>query len=203
MFHAPLQTILVDYAGLENFGVHLLMYEEEVRGLYGALRENFRKAVEIVAKSPERYVACMENFTADTLGPERYGEFLLPVYQEFFPMLQQAGKVVGTHYDGRISACKDLVAEAPIDVVESFTPPPEGDMTLAEARNAWPTKLLWSNINVSVYQLDPKALRQRVLHSVQEAAPDGRKLAFEVSEHIPQNWRESIPVILDALRETR
>jgi hypothetical protein len=26
-------------------------------------------------------------------------------------------------------------------------------------------------------------------------------LAFEVSEHIPQNWKVSIPVVLEALNE--
>ena len=37
---------------------------------------------------------------------------------------------------------------------------------------------------------------------VSQAAPDGRRLAFEVSEHIPVNWRESLPVVLEALKET-
>ncbi len=203
MPRTPLQTILVDYAGLQNFGVHLLMYEEEVRDLYDALLENFRKSVEIVARSKELFIACMENFTAETLGPERYKEFLLPVYAQYFPILQQAGKIVGTHYDGKIASCKDQVATAPIDIIESFTTPPEGDMTLNEARAAWGSKRIWSNINVSDYALEPTLLRQRVLDAVQQAAPDGKGLAFEVSEHIPQNWRESIPVVLDALKETR
>jgi hypothetical protein len=32
---------------------------------------------------------------------------------------------------------------------------------------------------------------------------NGRRLAFEVSEQYPMNWRDSIPVVLDALLETR
>lgn len=199
----PLQTILVDYAGLENFGIHLLTYEEEVRGLYDALLDNFRRMVEITAQGTARYVTCIENFTAETIGPACYRDCLLPVYKECFPVLQSAGKIVSTHYDGKIASCKDLVAEAPIDMIESFTTPPEGDMTLREARTAWPDKLIWSNINVAAYDLAPAALRQKVLSSVEDGAPDGRGLAFEVSEDLPGNWRESLPVVLDALRETR
>lgn len=199
----PLQTILVDYAGLEKFGWHLFDYEEEVRGLYDALLHNFRRIVEITAAGPGRYVSNLENFTAETLGPRRYEEFLLPVYEECFAMLHQAGKIVGCHYDGRTASCREQIARAPIDLIESLTPPPEGDQTLAEARAVWPDKLFWSNINVSCYELSPEQLGALVLERVEQAAPDGRKLAFEISEQYPANWRESVPVVLDALKETR
>ena len=32
-----------------------------------------------------------------------------------------------------------------------------------------------------------------------QAAPDGRNLAFKISEDYPSNWKESIPVVLEAL----
>jgi hypothetical protein len=197
----PLQIILVDYAGLENFAYHLFDLEAEVRELYEALLTNFRQGVELAAAGPGRFVSVLENFTAESLGPRRYEEFLLPVYEELFPILQSAGKIVGTHYDGQLASCKHLIAKAPIDLIESFTPPPEGDMTLAEARQVWPDKFLWSNINVDCYYLPSQALREMVLERVAEAAPDGRRLAFEVSEQYPDNWKESMPVVLDALNE--
>lgn len=199
----PLQTILVDYVGLENFGVHLYEYVDEVQMLYDALLDNFRRTVEIVAGGPGFYVSNLENFTAETLGPRRYEQYLMPVYEECFQMLHDAGKIVGSHYDGRTRVCKDQIAAAPIDLIESLTPPPEGDLTLAEARAAWPDKLFWSNINVACYDLPPEELKATVLKRVEEAAPDGTKLAFEVSEQYPANWRESIPIVLEALRETK
>ena len=198
----PMQIILVDYVGLENFALHLYDYEEEVLTLYEALLKQFRRRVEIVAEGPGRFVSCLENFTAETLGPKRFEQFLLPVYSEYFPMLRQAGKIVGTHYDGKLASCKEAIARAPVDLIESLTGPPEGDMTLAEARAAWPEKLFWANINVSLYQLPPAKLRTAVLDMVAQAAPDGRRLAFEVSEHLPANWDQAMPVVLDVLRET-
>lgn len=199
----PLQTVLVDYAGLENFAYHLFDLESEVMELYEALLESFRRVVELVAEGPGRFVSILENFTAETLGPKRYKQLLLPVYQEFFPVLQSTGKIVGTHYDGKLASCKELVAKAPIDLIESLTPPPEGDMTLAECRAAWPDKLFWSNINVACYELPPKELKALVLERVEQAAPDGKGLAFEISEQYPANWKESVPVVLSALKETR
>lgn len=199
----PLQTMLVDYAGLEQFVFHMADCEAEVGTLYQALLKNFRRVVEIAAEGPGRFVSCLENFTAESLGPERYGRWLMPVYQECFPALRRAGKIVGCHYDGRTASCRELIARAPFDLVESLTEPPEGDQPLAEARAAWPDKLFWCNIRVGDYQLPPKALRRKVLEMVEQAAPDGRRLAFEVSEYLPANWKESMPVVLDALRETR
>jgi len=203
MGRTPLQTILVDYAGLGNLALHLYEYEEEVRALYEALLAQFRRHIEIVAGGPGRYINVLENFTAETLGPRRYREFLLPVYEECFPVLQGAGKIVGCHYDGQTAVVKDLIAAAPIDLIESLTPPPEGDLTLAEARAAWPDKLFWAHINLGCYDLPAAELRRLVLERIEEAAPDGRRLAFEVSEQLPARWLESMPVVLDALAEAR
>lgn len=199
----PIQTILVDYAGLEEYSFHLYDLEAEMMELYDALLDVFRKRMELVAEGPGRFVSVLENLTAETLGPRRFRQLLAPVYEECFPMLQQAGKIVGTHYDGKLSCCSELIANAPIDVIESLTPPPEGDMTLTECRAAWPDKLFWSNINVGCYRLPPKELKAEVLRRVEEASPDGRRLAFEVSEQCPDNWQESLSVVLEALEETR
>ncbi|NMB47076.1 MAG: hypothetical protein GX998_11800 [Firmicutes bacterium] len=197
----PMQRMLVDFAGLENFALHLYELEDAVMTLYEALLEQFARAVEIVAAGPGRFVSVLENFTAETLGPARFGRFHIPLYEKYFPVLQQSGKVVGTHYDGKLSSCRDLIAKAPIDVIESLTIPPEGDMTLAECREAWPDKLFWCNINVSHYDLPPDELKQVVWDMTRQGTQDGRRLAFEVSEHIPRNWRQSIPVILQVLDE--
>jgi hypothetical protein len=128
---------------------------------------------------------------------------LLPVYEECFPILHAAGKIVGTHYDGRTKSCRDLIARAPIDVIESLTTPPEGDQTLAECRAVWRDKLFWCNINVSAYDLPRAELRELLTTLVTQGAPDGRRLAFELSEALPSNWRDSISVVLDTLREMR
>ena len=199
----PLQRILVDFAGIENFAYHLVDYEEQVRALYDALLDLFRRKIEITAKARGRYVANLENFTAESLGPRRYEEFLLPVYEECFPVLHDAGKIVGCHYDGRTASCKEQIARAPIDLIESLTEPNEGDLSLSEARTAWTEKLFWCNIRVGDYGLPAARLRAKVLALVEQGSVDGRLLAFEVSEQYPENWRESIPIVLEALMETR
>lgn len=197
----PLQTILVDYAGLENFAYHLCDIPDAVEELYGAMRPAFKRRVECAAGGPRQYVSSLENFTAESLGPALYGKYLLPVYEECFPILHSAGKIVGTHYDGRTASCKELIASAPIDLIESLTEPTEGDQTLAEARAAWPDKRFWSNIRIGDYQLPAEDLTEQVHRMIEEGSVDGRLLAFEVSEQYPANWYDSMPVVLDAIND--
>lgn len=200
IWRTPIQNILVDHTGLEQFSYHLIDLEDEVMILYEALLEEFRKIVEIVAEGPGgRYVSCPENFTAETLGPARYERLIVPVYKKHFPVLHQAGKVVGAHYDGKLSSVKHLIADTPLDLIESLTESPEGDMTLGECRTTWPDKLFWNNINVGEFDLPPDELRADIRRRVDAAAPDGRRLAFEISEDLPVNWREGIPSIMDEL----
>ena len=90
---------------------------------------------------------------------------------------------------------------SPVDLIESLTPPPEWDIMMAEARAAWPDKLFWANVNLGCYELPPDELKQEMWRRARDGAPDGRRLAFEVSEDVPARWRESMPVILAALNE--
>lgn len=199
IWRTPMQNILVDLAGLEQFSYHLVDLEEEVMALHQALLKEYGKIVHVVAEGPGRFIEAIENFTAETVGPARYERLLLPVYQAYHPVLQQTGKIVGAHYDGRLRSVKDLIAGAPIDVIESLTEPPEGDMTLTQCREAWSDKRFWNNINISKFDLPTDQLQAGIRRSVDAAAPDGRGLAFEISEDLPVDWRRGIPAILDVL----
>ncbi len=186
--NSPMLKMMLDLTGMENFIIHLYEENEAVMGLYAALCKQFKRICEIVAGGPGRYVANPESFSAETFGPRRFKQWILPVYEENFPQLRSAGKIIGSHFDGKTAVCKEMIRGAPIDLIESLTPPPEGDQSLAEARQAWPDKLFWCNINVSAYGLPARELADYVLELSAQAAPDGRRLAFEISEHSPVNW---------------
>lgn len=198
---SPMQKIIVDLAGLEQFVYHLADYNDAVMGLFEAYRTQFKRICEITADGPGMYISCPESYSTETMGPARFKKWLLSVYEECFPMIRATGKIVGTHFDGKTAACKELIRTMPVDVIESLTPPPEGDQTLAEARAAWPEQLFWTNINVSSYFLPAAELAETVRSLAAQGAPDGRRLAFEISEQYPSNWKESLTTVLEALAD--
>ncbi len=198
---SPMQVILVDYAGLESFSYHLAEGFPELFALAEALLDQLVESCRIISAGPGPYVSLLENLTAETWGPRRYARYHLPVYDRVLPILHAAGKKVYVHYDGKLACLKELVAQTGIDGIESITTAPEGDLGYAEARAAWPEKVFWANINVSRYLLPPRQLCAEVHELARQGAPDGRHFLFEISEDLPANWRESVPVVLDALDE--
>lgn len=198
----PLQTMLVDLAGLEQFCLHLCLFPDTVGRLYEELLKEFTTRVDIASEAPGRYVALIENFSAETLGPRRFDRYIRPVYDSLIPRLHAAGKSVGVHYDGKTACVADSVAASPVDIIESLTEPPEGDQTLAQCRSVWPEKNFWVNVNVDNYSLPPEQLRARIRHLYRTGArSDGSGIAFEISEELPANWRRSVPVLLDTVEE--
>ncbi|MBI2438117.1 MAG: hypothetical protein HYV36_04810 [Lentisphaerae bacterium] len=196
----PMQTILVDYAGLENFSCHMADAFPELFALAEALEEQLLERCRLAATGPWRYISLLENFTAETWGAARFRRFHLPIYAKILPIFQAALMRVFPHMDGRLAGVARLLAETPFAGIESLTEPPEGDLSWAQARALLTGKVIWANINVGCYTLPPDDLRQWLRERVGAAAPDGRGLLLEISEDLPANWREAIPIVLDALQ---
>lgn len=195
----PMQTMLVDYAGLENFALHMADDMEEVEALQEALMDQLIEIYKIISKGPGRYVSLLENLTAETWGPSRFEKYHMSAYEKILPIVHRGGKKVYTHFDGKLQCIADLIARTAIDGIESFTVPPEGDMAYDEARKTWPDKFIWSNISLHLYDLPDAELRAWVRETVRQASPDGRNFALAILEDVPVRWREKIPVILDEL----
>ena len=93
------------------------------------------------------------------------------------------------------------VAESGTDIIEAFTPPPDCDVTVREARDAWPEKILWVNFPSSVHLESPEQIRQTTLRILSETAP-GDRFLMGVTEDIPEGVRRSsLSVILQTISE--
>jgi hypothetical protein len=196
---SPAMSIQIDCAGGERFALDLAHGTDELFELYEAEKELFLAVNSAIAAGPGAFVTWCEQLTIDMLGPRRYAELLMPVYQEAVPVHESANKRVLVQYDGKLRAAADLIARAPFHVIEMLTEPPEGDMPLDQCRAAWPDKVLWANINLGRYKLPPAELREAVTAMRRRAGK--RALALAIAEDIPENWRESVPVVLQMLQE--
>ncbi|MEI6503023.1 MAG: hypothetical protein WCP21_18595, partial [Armatimonadota bacterium] len=89
----------------------------------------------------------------------------------------------------------DAIAGSGIDIVEAFTPAPDTDMTLAEARAAWPEKILWINFPSSVHLSRDDAVYETTKDLI---AQDGgsQKLLIGITEDVPEHrWQGSFQAI--------
>jgi hypothetical protein len=196
---SPAMCINVDLAGTEQFCMDVALEVPELGDLYVALEKQFLEEQRLIAAGPGRYVAWFENLTIGMLGPRRYAELLVPVYDMAVPIQTAGDKRVMVHYDGQLKVIADQIAKAPYAIIDSLTEPPEGDLTYDECRRLWPNLVFWANINVELYYRPAEELREAVVARRERAGKKG--LAFEISEDLPTTWKESIQVVLQTLRE--
>ena len=197
----PLHTIMYEIMGLEHFGTEWSERRDEVLRLYQAMVENERDVYGIVAKSPAKIVQCGGNYAPEVLGKQRLVDYVLPHWEEVAGILHEGGKLLGSHLDANTKLWAREVGESALDWVEAFTPVPDTDTTLAEARKLWPGKVLFINFPSSVHLQSASVIEETTRQLLKEAAP-GDRFIVGITENVPENrWRESFSIILKTLNE--
>ena len=86
--------------------------------------------------------------------------------------------------DGRLGNLRKEIAETPLDVLESFSVPPTGDVSLAEVRKIWPDKTVFMNTASHLAWAEPEEVRTFYEALAQEwGSKNG--LLLELSEELP------------------
>lgn len=197
----PLHDIMYSFMGLETFSVEWAERRDQVLALHQAMLENQRPAVEIAARSPARLVQSGGNYAPAVLGRERFAAHVLPHWEEICQILHQGGKLVGCHLDADNKLWSAEIGASPLDWVEAFSPAPDTDMTLAEARKAWPGKVLFINFPSAVHLESAPVIAATTRQLLREAAP-GDRFVVGITENVPEDrWRESFSTILATLDE--
>lgn len=196
----PLQTLISsDFMDMQDFCIQWMENRDEIFKLYHAIRDNRRKVYPIVAGSPATFANYGGNVVADLVGPETFRDYYVPNYNEAAEAMHARGKLIGSHLDGNCRLLSDLIAETQLDYIEAFTPSPDTDMTVAEAREAWPDKVLWLNFPSSLHLKGDEEITAATVGLLDEAAtPDG--LLMGITEDIPiGRWQDSCRAIMDGL----
>jgi len=196
----PEMTVQIEFAGLERFTLDLADEQPELMELLELLTEVTLQKCRVAAKGPARYIKLWENMSIEMIGPRLYRQRLVPVYRQILEIFSSAGKRLVVHYDGKLRSIADDIAELGFDL-DSFTPPPQGDMSTAEARACWPEKFLWLHPPLDWFRGDQATLVERILQMVRDAGP--RRYCFMISEDVPPAWEQNVPAVLQALDTMR
>jgi hypothetical protein len=192
----PLLQVQVDFAGPERFALDMADEVPELLELLELLADltlqKFREAV----KTPARHIKLWENLTIDMLGAANYRRWLVPLYRQILDIMRRADRRLLVHYDGKLKAIAPDIAALDFEL-DSFTPPPDGDMLVAEARAAWPDKFLWLHPPLDWFRESQTALVERIRQMARDAGP--RRFCLMISEEVPDHWQRHVPAVLEAL----
>ena len=130
----PVQWLLVEIMGTPTWSEGVLLHTPEFDELLNSLTCCYKRQVEIAAESPAEVIWVPDNVTGTIMSPRLFQMYCKPIYDFACGVLRQAGKVSFAHYDGANRPLRECIAGVALDVIEAFTPPPMGGMTVAEAR---------------------------------------------------------------------
>jgi len=198
----PFQSLIGNwiYMSTEDFCYEWEDNRDEIMKLYDALVENRRKRCAILADSPLSIINYGGNVTPEIIGLERFEKYYIPNYEEAAETLHKKNKLVGVHFDANCRLLKDAIANSSIDYIEAFTPFPDTDMTMKEARKAWTDKVLWINFPSSVHLRTKDKIIETTSKIIDDAGQQG--LIIGITEDVPEDrWQESYMTIMQTIDE--
>jgi hypothetical protein len=198
--YSPLQEILYNLMGMEQFSFEWAERRDQLMGLYDALADDRRKVYPIVAKSPALIANYGGNVSPEVMGRMRFESYIVPHYDEAADILHEEGKLIGVHFDANVQLLAPGIARSRLDYIEAFSPAPGSDMTVAQARVAWPGKALWINFPSSVHVQPISTIEETTRQLLREAAP-GDRFLIGITEDLPgDRWQENFLAIMRVMQ---
>jgi hypothetical protein len=199
--YTPMMQMLIMWMGPERFAVDYYENPDDFFSLYEALCKRHEEQYEIAANSPAEFVIYGDNVTAKMIGLERFQKYVVPCYNRLADALHAKGKKAGSHLDGDLLLLKDAVRDSKLDFIEAYNPPPDGDLSIKEARASWGKKAISINFTSSIHLASPEQIEEHTLQLLRDSHP-GAGFIIGVTENIPEHvWQTSLPVIGRVLRQ--
>jgi hypothetical protein len=197
---SPLLELQLVWLGQELFCYDLADRPDDLMHLHDLLWKNQQQSMKIVADSPARYINYCGNVVPEMLGLDNVRRYVEPCWEAWAKCLHAAGKKIGSHLDGKNRLLLEFIRQAKLDYVEAFTPPPDCDVSVAQAREALPGTAIWTNFPSSVHLADADNIRRTTLDLLHQAG-DRKGFLLGVTEDVPPDRaKESFNAILDGIQ---
>ena len=168
-------------AELFDFGTFTLMclqYRDAILELLDALTPRILDAYRIEAEhrfAPMHRLCGPEYYTPPYLPPEYFRQMVLPGCKAAARILDEAGIFLRLHCHGRIRDALPMIIEMGAKGTDPVEPPPDGDITLAEVKQAYGDRLvLFGATELKVLETaEPEEVRALVKEQINAAKAGG------------------------------
>ena len=168
--------------GGETFAIEWVERRDEIMKLYDALVEKLRSLYPLLADSPALAFNYGGNETADVMGRERFEKYVAPHYDEAAEVSTRR-QAPGRAPRGNNRVTGQTSSPGPDSTMSSaFTPAPDTDMSMADARRCGRTKS--SGSTTSSYLSSIETIEEVTRQILRDAAP-GDRLLVGITEDVP------------------
>jgi len=194
--------------GLETWIYHQRDHPGHFNALVDAQTRRDERRLALVVDSPSDFLAF--GWLEGLWSTETFRKYELPFYQKWVPYLQSSGKICALHCDvtKNLGRYKEVIAETGVGVVEAYTPPPVGDLSLPEVRQAWGRDtVIWINFPETVFWSGAEATRHYTIDLLKSDNPGNRLvigftevgLWGAIDEASERLFKAGITAIMDAI----
>jgi hypothetical protein len=183
---------------------HLVEYSELMDEVVGEMErvqtDVCKVACEVACETPITHINFGDNITAPVIGEKYFRKYAAKAYQQLAGMLDETGKnvPVQVHMDGDLKVLARAIAESGVRSLDSMSPPPDNDTSVADAIAFWPNVSICINFPSSVHLLPPDDIYKAAMEICEQGQRLGR-LQIQISENVPPGvWRKSYPQIAKA-----
>jgi len=143
---SPISQMLAQWTGATNLSYLVVDAPEELQHTLTAMGDSADSAFEAILGCDTPYVELGDNLTGEVVT-RLFERYQFDYYVRRAEQMHAAGKLIGTHLDGTMRGILPLLVETGIDFIESITPEPTGDVSVAGLRDlAGPDIILFGGI---------------------------------------------------------
>lgn len=182
----PLQCFISGtWMDMQDFCYEWMDSRDEILEIVDIIRANRLKAAAIVADSPALHANYGGNVVPEMIGNDVFEQYYVPCYNEVAEIFHAKNKLLGSHLDANNRLIAQAVADSDLDYIEAFTPAPDTDLSLADARQIWRNKVLWLNFPSS-WHLKSDAEIEELTVKLFDGIEDHSGILMGITEDMPQ-----------------
>ena len=196
-------------SGLSNWAQDQHDHPGEFEELVQAITRREEKRLELIESSPAEFISLGD--LDGTWGPKNIRRYDLPLYEKWVPRLKAKGKITALHaHANNLSHFRGLISEIGCDVIEAFTPPPVGDLSLVDARAAWgEDTIIWINFPETIFLSGAEATKRYTVDLIQsDLSKNALIIGFTemgiwgaMTDDVERDFKKGTLAILDAIEE--
>jgi len=130
----PLQALIEHFVGTQQLMYDLMDYPEEVEVLLAVMSARAMEAVQIAIESPAEAFITWEDSSTTNVSPSLFARYIASDLNRWGQAVHAAGKLLMHHACGHVRALLPIMAQETVDMIESLSPPPTGNVEIWEAQ---------------------------------------------------------------------
>jgi hypothetical protein len=179
------------------------LMDEVFATFHACFEKEMQCAADLASQRPVPYILFPDNITAPMIGENYFRKFCMPMYARQRELLDAVGSdiPIGVHADGDLKPLWDAFGESAVRWLDSMSPTPDNDTSVADALRVWPDTSIGINFPSSVHMQDADGI-YAVTMDILEQGGRSNRLQIQISEDMPpEAWKTSYPAIVNAIND--